>query len=149
MRNSLRPETSKKLKGKKRPDVSKRFLGKIVTEETKKKMRNSRINHSMYDDPKRGEKIKNSNQKHYEQNSDRNKIISSKLIGRKAEWMKFRNKPILQYDLEGNFIKEWVNAVEAGKSLNKSSSAINECCNEKRKTAYKYVWKYKNLASKI
>ena len=51
--------------------------------------------------------------------------------------------PIIQYDLKGNFIREWGSATEAGKILNKRSAAISECCQGKRKTAYKYVWKVK------
>lgn len=51
--------------------------------------------------------------------------------------------PIIQYDLKGNFIREWDSATEASKTLNKSPSAISECCQGKRKSAYKYVWKIK------
>ena len=135
--------TSEKLKGRSRPDVSKKFLGKTASKETKEKMRQSRIDHPMYDDPKRGQKIRKSNKKHYKPNSDRNKTISVKLIGRKAEWMKFRNKPVFQKDLKGNIIKEWSSASEAGKFLGKNSSAISECCTGKRKTAYKFKWNFK------
>lgn len=142
MKNTLRPGTSKKLKGTKRPDVSKKFKGKNLSQNTKDKIKNSKIEHECYKDPKRGEKIKNSNLKHYEKESTRNKKISFKLKGRKIDWIK--TKPILQYDIKENFIKEWISAVEAGKSLNKPSSAISECCSKKRKTAYKYIWKFKN-----
>jgi len=53
------------------------------------------------------------------------------------------SKPILQYDLQGNFIKEWKSATDASKFLDKKSSSICECCKNKRKTAYGYKWKYK------
>ena len=55
-----------------------------------------------------------------------------------------KSKPILQYDLQNNFIKEWSSATEAGKFLNKKNSAISECCNNKRKSAYNFIWKFKN-----
>jgi hypothetical protein len=54
-------------------------------------------------------------------------------------------KPILQYDLKRNLLKEWAGASDAGKSLNKQSQAISECCQNKRKTAYGYIWKLKYL----
>jgi group I intron endonuclease len=54
-------------------------------------------------------------------------------------------KPILQYDLKNNFIKEWSSIKEANLYLgkDKDSSAISECCRKKRQNAYKFKWKYK------
>ena len=52
-------------------------------------------------------------------------------------------KPILQYDLDGNLIKEWPSVASANKSFGTSNSHIGNCANGRRKTAYGYVWKYK------
>ena len=54
-------------------------------------------------------------------------------------------KPILQYDLQENFIKEWPSIKEANLYLgkNKYSGLINDCCKGKKQTAYKFKWKYK------
>lgn len=53
-------------------------------------------------------------------------------------------KSVLQYNLEGNFIKEWPNASEAALSLNKKlGAAIIENCSRKRKSAYGFIWRYK------
>ena len=49
-------------------------------------------------------------------------------------------KPILQYDLNGNFIKEWPSATDVGKEANDN---ICKCLKGKRKSAYGYKWKYK------
>lgn len=136
--------TSRKLKGRKRPDVSLKFKGKKCSEEHKRNISLGKKGHECYKDPKRAKKIIKSNKKHYKKNSDRNQKISNKLIGRKAEWMKFRNKPIIQYSKKGIFIREWISASEAGKFLNKSSSSISECCNGKRKSSYGFIWKLKN-----
>lgn len=54
------------------------------------------------------------------------------------------SKPLLQYDLQGNFIKEWENAVEAGKVLGYNGSSIQRCARGERKSAFGYIWKYKN-----
>ena len=141
MRGKCHPETSIKLKGKPRPDVSKRLKGKNLNGITKQKISKNKKGHVCYQDLKRIEKIVNSNKQHYIPNSKRNQKISNKLKGRKINWLK--TKPILQYDLQKNFIKEWTSATEAGKYLNKPSSAISECCSNKRKSAYKYIWKFK------
>ena len=49
-------------------------------------------------------------------------------------------KPILQYDLDGNFIKEWPSTTDVGKEFIKG---INHCLRGRNKTAYGYIWKYK------
>jgi len=56
------------------------------------------------------------------------------------------NKPILQYDLQNNLIKEWPSISEAYLSLNKkiTNGCINLACKGKIKTAFGYKWKYKN-----
>lgn len=58
---------------------------------------------------------------------------------------KWKNVKLItyQYDLEGNFIKEWPSAKEAAKFINKPSQCITACCRGEVKTAYGYKWKYK------
>ena len=51
------------------------------------------------------------------------------------------SKKVFQYDLAGNFIKEWFSAEEAAKVLNIDPSPITHCCKGLYKSAYKYVWK--------
>lgn len=51
-------------------------------------------------------------------------------------------KRVKQYDKSNNFIAEYLSAAEAGKSLRTVPSHILECCNNKRKTAGGYIWKY-------
>ena len=55
-------------------------------------------------------------------------------------------KPILQYDLQGNFIKEWESGTIAGNELgiNKSTIAGNARNNGINKSAGGFIWKYKN-----
>jgi group I intron endonuclease len=57
-----------------------------------------------------------------------------------------RSKPVLQYDMNMNLIKEWSSGIEAANFLNKPNSAISECLNGKagRKSAYKFIWKFKD-----
>ena len=51
-------------------------------------------------------------------------------------------KRVKQYDKFNNFIAEYLSAAEAGRSLRTVPSHILECCNNKRKTAGGYIWKY-------
>ena len=56
-----------------------------------------------------------------------------------------RRKKVIQYDVNGNFIKEWDYVLEAAYSLGKKTgAAITEVCSGKRKSIYGYIWKYKN-----
>jgi len=74
------------------------------------------------------------------------KNIGLSLKGRKCTWdtSTMREKIVLQYDLQGNFIKEWKNAQEACNKLKlNSKSNILFCCRNKSKQAYGYKWKYK------
>lgn len=53
-------------------------------------------------------------------------------------------KPILQYDLEGNFIREFSGAPEAIKFLGRgNSNNINDCARGKYISTYGYIWVYK------
>lgn len=57
----------------------------------------------------------------------------------------YRSKPIIQYDLDNNFIRQWDSIIDAINELklNKyASSGISLCCQGKIKTAYGYKWKY-------
>ncbi|WP_406539154.1 NUMOD4 domain-containing protein [Fibrobacter sp.] len=53
-------------------------------------------------------------------------------------------KKVLQYDTDGNFIKEWNSVKEAAESLNKSHTGISQNLNGKTNSAYGYVWKFKS-----
>jgi hypothetical protein len=50
-------------------------------------------------------------------------------------------KPILQYDLEGNFIQEWNSIKEATKIT--KIWGIGDCARGRQKRAGKYIWKFK------
>jgi len=54
------------------------------------------------------------------------------------------SKPILQYDLDGNFIEEWKSIKFAAESLNLCRGNISNCCNGKRfKQVGGFVWRHK------
>ena len=58
--------------------------------------------------------------------------------------------PVIQYDLEGNFIKEWESKGQAAKWIKEQTgkksnitSQIKDCILGRQKTAYGFKWKYK------
>lgn len=53
-------------------------------------------------------------------------------------------KPILQYDKNGNFIKEWRSSMCIQRELGFARSHISDCANGKKKYAYGFVWVFKN-----
>ena len=54
-----------------------------------------------------------------------------------------KRKPVLQYDLEGNFIKEFESCGEAALELNCITENIRRACTGLSKTAKNFKWKYK------
>lgn len=54
-----------------------------------------------------------------------------------------KSKPVLWYDLQDNFIKEFPSLMQVCRELGFNQRHICECCNGKLKTAYGYKWKYK------
>ena len=56
---------------------------------------------------------------------------------------KDKRKPILQYDLNGNFIQEFISTKDVENKLNFSHKCVGRVALGKRKQAYGFVWKYK------
>lgn len=53
-------------------------------------------------------------------------------------------KPIIQYDLEGNFIKEWLYGKDIWRAgIVKSYPDISACCLGKQRTTGGFIWRYK------
>jgi len=54
------------------------------------------------------------------------------------------SKKVYQYDLYGNYIGSFGSGGEAARALckNSGSSAISDCANRKRKTAYDFKWSF-------
>ena len=51
---------------------------------------------------------------------------------------------VLQYDLEGNFIKEYESLAKAFEETGTTTSQISRVCKNKRKKANGFIWRYKN-----
>lgn len=57
---------------------------------------------------------------------------------------KDKRKAVLQYDLEGNFIKEWDSPATVAKHLNCHPNTINAAASGANPTGKGFVWKYKS-----
>ena len=77
---------------------------------------------------------------HIDNDRTHNYLNNLQWITHRDNVRKGRNKPILQYDLDGNFIREWECTADVGKE---AQSNICFCLSGKYKTAYGYIWKYK------
>jgi hypothetical protein len=77
--------------------------------------------------------------KNQKQNTKETKLKKS--IANKGK----RSRPIEQYDTQNNKLNEFTNITEACISINKPGRMgdITACCRGKQKTAFGYIWKYK------
>ncbi len=57
-----------------------------------------------------------------------------------------RSMPVLQFDRQGNFIKEYEGAKAAGRETGLNQGNITNACNGYQPTAYGFIWKYKTIA---
>jgi hypothetical protein len=116
--------------------------GWISTPERNNKIKLSMINHSQYYTKDVRNKI-----------SEGNKIpkpFSNEHIQNMGIAKRKQATPVLQYDLDSNFIKEWESKGQAAEWIKQQTgktsnivSQIKDCILGKQKTAFKYKWKYK------
>lgn len=59
------------------------------------------------------------------------------------------SKKVYQYDLNGNFIKEWSCKEDCKRELNFNPTGINACCKGRNKTAFNFQWFDKYQGEKI
>jgi hypothetical protein len=75
------------------------------------------------------------------------KTLKGKYIGEKSYWYGKhhieRQKPILQFTKDGEFIRDWDSIIQVSKELNINSSHICSCCKGRKKSAYGFIWRYK------
>ena len=53
------------------------------------------------------------------------------------------SKSVIQYTKTGEFVKKWKSTHDVQRNLGFDQGHISQCCTGKRKSAYKFVWKYK------
>lgn len=112
--------------------MSKSAMGKLVSDETREKMSNYWKGRPKSDFTKKkmseSAKGENNNYKRYLE---------------KTGLPHHASKTVIQYSLDGKFIREWVNARISCIELGISYGAVNGCLNGKSKTSQGFIWKYK------
>ena len=66
----------------------------------------------------------------------RNERVAEKLKNKK-DW----SKPVIQYTLDGKFVKEWPSTKEAARNGFNQGNIIS-CCKGRYKTAHGFIWSY-------
>lgn len=135
-----------------------------MSDESKEKLRRSRIGKIMSEDTKEKLRIANIGKKMSIESIEKTRVahIGSKRsketcekIGLSKRGFKFseeskrkisvnskNKKPIFQLDLNGNFIKRWESIAECCKQNGYCESNISVCCSGKRNTAFGYKWQF-------
>jgi hypothetical protein len=119
-----KPNTSEALKGIPKPSVSEALKG-ISRPYVSKKFKGVKLTEEHIENLKKGHSKKD------------------KSFYKSEKWLSCLKKPICQYNLNGDFIAEWTSVTEAAIILKIGQPNISSCLSGKQKTAYKYVWKYK------
>lgn len=139
--------------------MSEAALGKVKSEEHRKNL--SLANKIRFQDPEQRARLvalrkgykysKEERQKlgeshkgfHFTEDSKR-KMSESAKKSWTYERRKSAGKAVDQFDLDGNYIQTFISTREAQRALGANSSHISSCCRGKRKTAYKFIWRYSN-----
>lgn len=61
-------------------------------------------------------------------------------------------KPVIQYDLDGNFVAYWHSVADVARAFNTKITTICACTNGRHKSSKGYIWKYydgNNISMKI
>ena len=135
-----------------RRKISEANKGKIVSEETRRKLSEANKNPSEETRRKLSEANKGEKNGMYGMKGKKSPRYGKDWrVGKTKEEIKDHNrksseghkKPILQFTKDMIFIKEWKSAKDAGNELGIDCSSITNCCQGKRKSAGKFVWRYK------
>lgn len=125
--------------------ISKTLLGHKETYETRKKKSLNRLGKRM--SPKSIEKCKKAFRSRSEEEENYRKQRIRETIKGKVRPINVvekiavkHRKAVLQYSIDGTFIREYKSLTETGYNI----SNISACCNGKSKFSHGYIWKWKN-----
>ena len=149
------------LKGRIMSDEHKKKIGEANkgrhhSEESKKKMSQTKKGlqsgekHPMFGKHHSEESKKKMSQNHYDCSGEKNPMFGKKLseevkkkmsLSKKGKPNLKLSKQILQFTLDGEFIREWPSAAECGRN-GFDRNVIRLCCQGKYKQAYGFKWCY-------
>lgn len=113
----------------------------FTSEETRNKISNHPTRGSKISKANTGKSMKHKGKPFSEEHKAKIKATRGFLKGRKNTW---QSKPVLQYDLDMKFIKEFGSQQEAQYIVGTAGNdGIGACCRGKQPTAYGFIWKFK------
>ena len=77
---------------------------------------------------------------HIDNDKTHNYVNNLQWITNRDNVRKSNNKPILQYTMDGEFVREWQCAADVGREASRN---ILHCLKGRTKSAYNYFWVYK------
>ena len=113
----------------------------IVSQKTKDKISNHPTRAQKISKANKGKTMSHKGKPFSEEHKAKLKATRGYLKDRVNTWT---SKPVLQYDLDGNFIREFGSQSVAQYIVEKpNGDGIGACCRGNQKTAYGFKWKYK------
>jgi hypothetical protein len=114
------------------------LFGKNLSDETKKRMSESRKGHIISEETKKKISIAKKGKK---MSDEQKKMLHDFWIGKRISINNPMAKNVKQFDMDGKLIKIWGCASDAAKELKISRSAIYQCVKGTIKTAGGFIWK--------
>ena len=113
-----------------------------LAESTKQKLREAHIGKSVSKEAR--EKMRASRNRFLSENPEEYKKTMDNMMLAVEKAAELKRKPVIQYDLDGNFLAVWNSTREAERVLGIYHSHIAKCCNKvpKYNTAGGYRWEY-------
>ena len=113
-----------------------------LAESTKQKLREAHIGKSASEETR--EKMRASRNRFISENPEEYKKMMENMMLAAEKAAELKRKPVIQYDLDGNFLAVWNSTREAERVLGIYHSHIAKCCNKvpKYNTAGGYRWEY-------
>ena len=144
MSEEVRKKISESLKGKQFSEETRRKLsdankGKTLSEEARKKMSDAKKGKPA---PNKGIPMSEEARKKMS-DAKKGKPSPNKGIPMSEEQKKKLSKKVLQFTLNGEFIREWPSFAECERN-GFYGTAVCKCCQGKQKTHKGFVWKYKD-----
>ena len=115
-----------------------------LSESTKQKLREAHIGKSASEETR--EKMRASRNRFLSENPDEYKKTMDNMMLAIEKAAELKRKPVIQYDLDGNFLAVWNSTREVERVLGIQHSHIAKCCNKLpgHNTAGGYRWEYAN-----
>lgn len=147
-----------------RKKMSESAKGRVFSEETRKKI--SEI-HKKLKSPMQGKRhseeskrkigLSNTGRHHTEETKEKMRLAKANVSDETRKKMSEANSgvncwaatPVLQYDMDGTFIKKWDYIKQVKNVLGICTSSISECCCGKRKSAGGYIWFYVDTPEQV